>query len=154
MGGSGYSHPMSSPIARRQAVAGTAAVCLGSPLLAACGGSDSTTGTDPAGSGGDASSSGGDGSLASTADVPVGGCFVVSGAKVVLTQPAEGEFKAFDSTCPHQGCAVSNGTDGVIPCKCHGSEFSLEDGSVVGGPAPRGLEPVEISVEGDQISRA
>lgn len=134
---------MTSPIARRQAVAGTAAVCLGSPLLAACGGSDpEPVAVDPGES------------LASTADVPVGGCFVVSAARVVLTQPAEGEFKAYDSTCPHQGCAVSNGSDGVIPCKCHGSEFSLEDGSVLGGPASRGLDPVEIAVEGDQISRA
>jgi Rieske Fe-S protein len=154
---------MGNPIARRRAITGTAAVCVCSPLLAACGGNEDSTATDPAspsgnGAGspsqGEGSSADGGTVLVSTGDVPVNGCFVVSAAKVVVTQPAEGEFKAFSATCTHQGCAVSDGSDGVIPCKCHGSQFSLEDGSVLEGPANRALDPVEITVEGDQISLA
>jgi Rieske Fe-S protein len=86
--------------------------------------------------------------------VPVGGCFVVAAAKVVLTQPDAGDFKAFSAICTHQGCTVSDGSDGVIPCTCHGSQFSLADGSVVQGPATRPLDEVDIAVEGDSISLA
>ena len=75
-------------------------------------------------------------------------------AKVVVTQPTEGDFKAFSAVCTHQGCAVKSSTDGNIPCPCHGSTFSLEDGSVITGPATTGLEAVEIAVDGDAISRA
>lgn len=94
------------------------------------------------------------GPLATTAEVPVGGCFVVDGSKVVLSQPEQGTFKCFSSICTHQGCTVSSSTDGTIPCHCHGSQFSLEDGSVVQGPATTGLAAVDISVDGESISLA
>lgn len=146
-------------IDRRRALTGTAAVAVGVPVLAACGGEDSTA-TDPAGSGGETSPSadpqpgGGGEALASTSDVPVGGCFVVAAAKVVVTQPTEGDFKAFSAVCTHQGCAVESSTDGEIPCPCHGSRFSLEDGAPVSGPAPSPLSAVEITVDGDSITLA
>ncbi len=151
-------------IDRRRALTGSAAIAVGIPVLAACG-SDDTVATDPAGSGGDAPTgeqTGGQGAqgtgggepLASAADVPVGGCFVVTGAKVVLTQPTEGDFKAFSATCTHQGCVLESSTEGAIPCPCHHSRFSLEDGSPMSGPATVPLEPVEISVDGDSITRA
>ncbi|WP_210443299.1 Rieske (2Fe-2S) protein [Nocardioides sp. SYSU D00065] len=150
-------------INRRRALSGTAAIVVGVPVLAACG-SDDTTATDPATSGDattDPSASadaGGEGSgaatLARAADVPVGGCFVVAAAKVVVTQPTEGDFKAFSAICTHLGCAVESSTDGVIPCPCHASEFSLEDGSPLSGPATAPLEAVQITVDGDSISRA
>ena len=154
-------------IDRRRALAGSAAIAVGLPVLAACG-SDDTVATDPAGSGGDEPATeqsgdpgseqtgggGGGEALASAADVPVGGCFVVAGAKVVLTQPTEGDFKAFSATCTHQGCVLESSTEGEIPCPCHDSRFSLEDGSPLSGPASVPLEPVEITVDGDSISRA
>ena len=146
-------------INRRRALTGTAAVAVGVPVLAACGGDDSTA-TDPGASGGEASPSedpqpgGGGEALASTSDVPVGGCFVVAAAKVVVTQPTEGDFKAFSAVCTHQGCAVESSTDGEIPCPCHGSRFSLEDGAPVSGPASSPLSAVEITVDGDSITLA
>ncbi len=85
--------------------------------------------------------------------MPVGGCFVVSAAKIVLTQPTEGDFKAFTAVCTHQGCLVETSTDGEIPCPCHGSRFSLDDGSPQSGPATAALAPVEITVDGDSIRR-
>lgn len=147
---------------RRRALTGTAAVAAGVPLLAACGGSDddATTATDsssPSESPSESSSesSGGSASaLATAADVPVGGCFVASAAKVVVTQPTEGDFKAFSAVCTHQGCLVESSSDGQIPCPCHGSAFSLEDGSVITGPATSGLAAVEITVDGDSITQA
>lgn len=151
-------------INRRRALSGSAAIALGVPVLAACGDDSDAKAVDPATSSSpdeeasspsEAETSAGGGEvLASTADVPVGGCFVVAAAKVVVTQPTEGDFKAFSAVCTHQGCAVESSSDGEIPCPCHGSRFSLEDGSAVSGPATAGLAPVEITVDGDSISQA
>ena len=44
--------------------------------------------------------------------------------------------------------------DGIIQCPCHGSQFSVEDGSVQGGPAPAPLEEIPITVEGSTITLA
>jgi len=71
-----------------------------------------------------------------------------------VTQPQAGEVKAFSATCTHQGCMVRTVADGVIHCPCHNSEFSVADGSVQGGPAPKPLPAVEITVNGDSITLA
>ncbi len=141
---------------RRRALSGSAAVAIGVPLLAACGDDSGSTATDPGSSSSpsDGGAAGGGAALASTSDVPVGGCFVVAGAKVVLTQPTEGDFKAFSAVCTHQGCVVESSTEGDIPCPCHGSKFSLDDGSPQSGPASAALAPVEITVDGDSITQA
>jgi Rieske Fe-S protein len=149
---------------RRRALSGTAAIAVGVPVLAACGSNDSTA-SAPAGSetsepsseptsDGTETKGGGGEALASAADVPVGGCLVVTGAKVVVTQPSEGDFKAFSAVCTHQGCLVETSSDGEIPCPCHASRFSLADGSPTSGPATAALAPVEITVDGDSILRA
>ncbi|TDE07414.1 Rieske (2Fe-2S) protein [Jiangella asiatica] len=89
--------------------------------------------------------------LTTTAEVPVGGGVILDGAGVVVTQPATGQFVAFSSTCTHQGCAVTEVADGLITCTCHGSQYSVADGSVQQGPAEQPLEPVAIVVQGDEI---
>ena len=151
-------------INRRRALSGSAAVAVGVPLLAACGDDSTSSATDSSSSSpSDESSSpsedsgsagGGGAALASTSDVPVGGCFVVAASKIVLTQPTEGDFKAFTAVCTHQGCLVESSTEGDIPCPCHGSKFSLDDGSPQSGPASAPLEAVEITVDGDSITQA
>ena len=151
-------------INRRRALSGTAAIAVGVPVLAACGSDGTDSASDPATSGSsdptsdptssESSGSGGAEALASAADVPVGGCFVVSAAKVVVTQPTEGDFKAFSAVCTHQGCLVETSSEGTIPCPCHSSMFSLEDGSPISGPASAPLESVAITVDGDSITRA
>ena len=138
-------------------------MAVGVPLLAACGDDSTSTATDSSSSSPsdeaspseDSGSAGGGGAaLASTTDVPVGGCFVVAASKIVLTQPTEGDFKAFTAVCTHQGCLVESSTEGDIPCPCHGSKFSLDDGSPQSGPASAALEAVEITVDGDSITQA
>lgn len=94
------------------------------------------------------------GALASTADIPVGGGAVFADQKVVVVQPTEGEFKAYSALCTHQGCPVDSVADGSIACPCHGSKFSVADGSVQGGPATTPLGEVAIKVEGDEITLA
>jgi Rieske Fe-S protein len=74
--------------------------------------------------------------------------------KVVVTQPSEGELKVFTAFCTQLGCIVSSVQAGGIRCECHGSAFSIEDGSAVNPPATVGLDEVEITVEGDEISIA
>jgi Rieske Fe-S protein len=89
--------------------------------------------------------------LVSTSAVPVGGGVVFAEQDVVVTQPVAGEFHAFSATCTHQGCAVDEIADGTINCPCHGSEFAVEDGSVVAGPAGSPLPERAIRVEGGSI---
>lgn len=84
------------------------------------------------------------------ASVPVGGG-VVAGAYIV-TQPTAGTFKAYSNVCPHQGCAVSIIQGAQVKCPCHGSVFSLADGSRVSGPAPSGLGPAKAAVSGAKIT--
>jgi len=142
----------------RRTVTGLATAGLSLPILAACG-DDADSATDPGGGAGSAGETasdpggggGGADALASTSDIEVGGGTIFGDQQVVVTQPSEGEFKAFSSTCTHQGCQVASVSDGLIHCPCHGSRYSIEDGAVEGGPAPSPLKEVSISVEGDSI---
>ncbi|MFI6422686.1 Rieske (2Fe-2S) protein [Streptomyces sp. NPDC050842] len=92
--------------------------------------------------------------LATTSEIPVGGGTVFTEAKVVVTQPTAGEFKAFSAVCTHQGCLVNKVADGTIDCPCHGSKYRIADGSVVAGPAPRPLPAKQINVSGESITLA
>jgi len=141
---------------RRTILRGATVGGLALPLLAACGGGDEAS----SGSSGDASSSasaggGSDssgGTSVSAADVPVGGGTILKDQKVVVTQPAKGDFKAFTAVCTHKGCTVAKVEDGLIMCPCHGSRFSIEDGSRKAGPAQAALASKKVTVAGDQIS--
>lgn len=98
--------------------------------------------------------------LVATGDVEVGGGVILSDQNVVVTRPEEDQWRAFSATCTHQGCLVSEIRGDVIFCNCHGSEYSIQDGSVVkeaSGVEPGtqdGLPPVEIEVDGDRVVRA
>lgn len=81
-----------------------------------------------------------------SADVPVGSGVIFEDAKVVVTQPTEGAFKAFTAVCTHQGCLVSKVEKTQILCNCHGSVFSIADGSVISGPAPTPLAEEKLTV--------
>lgn len=128
-------------ISRRTAVAGAGLAALAGGALTACatGGEQTETPAGP---------------LATTGEIPVGGGKVFAEQKVVVTQPAAGEFKAFSAVCTHQGCTVRDVTGGVIKCPCHQSTFAVADGAVQGGPATQPLPEKPIKVEGDQISLA
>ena len=72
----------------------------------------------------------------------------------MITQPRAGSFDAFTAGCTHQGCLVATVSAGTINCPCHGSKFSIANGSVVNGPAPSPLAPVSIEVQGTSIVQA
>ncbi len=138
-------HPISgSDLTRRGMIRGVAVGGLALPLLAACGDDGDTATTPPSPSASEPVS-------VPVADVPVGGGTILADDLLVVTQPTEGEFKAFTATCTHQGCPVNAITDGEIVCPCHASHYSIEDGSVISGPAPKALAAFPVSVEGDQV---
>lgn len=151
---------MTPGISRRQALSSAAVAGVGLPLLAACSGDDEPgTATDPGSSssqgtsaGSSSSSGGGSGDvLALTKDIAVGGAVFLESPSVVIAQPAEGDFRAYDRTCTHQQCPVTDIQDGKIHCRCHNSLFSMTDGSPVGGPAPSPLTEFPIKVKGGAI---
>ncbi|WTW94333.1 Rieske (2Fe-2S) protein [Streptomycetaceae bacterium NBC_01309] len=85
-------------------------------------------------------------------DISVGAGKVFEDSRVVVTQPAKGVYKAFDARCPHQGCLVKKVEQGVINCPCHGSQFDVNDGSVVRGPANTALPELPAKVvDGDIV---
>lgn len=58
---------------------------------------------------------------------------------------------AFYWKCTHLGCTVPWAqAEGKFHCPCHGSIFDRR-GLVVGGPAPRPLDIMEIKIEGDNV---
>jgi Rieske Fe-S protein len=89
--------------------------------------------------------------LGMASEIPVGGGKVFTAAKVVVTQPAKGEFKAFSAVCTHVGCLCNQVADGTINCPCHGSKFKITDGSVVTGPAPTALPAAAVTVTDGQV---
>jgi Rieske Fe-S protein len=89
--------------------------------------------------------------LATTSEIPVGSGMIFTAQKVVVTQPASGEFKAFSAVCTHMGCIVSKIANGTIDCPCHGSQYSIKSGAVVAGPAPAPLPAQAIKVSGSDI---
>ena len=143
---------------RRALLACAGAACAA--VLAGCARYNSSNGiaggqSAPAGSSSaaPASAAGSNGSavLASTTDIPVGGGKILAGPKIVITQPKAGSFKAFTAVCTHLGCTVGSVSGGTINCPCHGSKFSVTNGSVVNGPASSPLAPVSIKVQGTSI---
>jgi Rieske Fe-S protein len=129
-------------------LAGTLAACSsGAPAAAPSG-----AGAGPAASG----QAGGSGNsvLAATSEIPVGEGKVFAAQRVVVTQPAAGEFNAFSAVCTHMQCIVDQVSNGTIDCPCHGSQFSVKDGHVVAGPAPSPLPRASIKVESGKISLA
>jgi nitrite reductase/ring-hydroxylating ferredoxin subunit len=127
------------------------AALAGGVALAGCSTSQPSTSSVDAG-GGAGAPAGTAGSGIPVADVPVGGGTVVPADRVVLTQPTKGTFKAFDVTCPHQGCAVSMVTGDGIICPCHGSVFDIATGDRTSGPAQRGLTPRTVTVSGGLLN--
>lgn len=156
-GGSGQTGPGHEvTISRRYVVGGATTVALGLPLLAACGGSGDAgsgggSGADAGGSGGGGGGGQGSGPLIATADVPVGGGVIDAQRRLVTTQPTKGTFKVFSAVCTHQGCTVAKVVGRTIDCPCHGSQFSVADGSVVNGPASQPLASVKFSVKDGKI---
>lgn len=133
---------------RRSVLQAAGVTALGGAALVACGGSPATSGAPERG----AKATSGAPTSIPVAEVPIGRGAVLPADRVVVTQPVEGTFNAFDATCPHQGCAVSLVTEEGIICPCHGSVFDPASGERRSGPAERGLTPRTVTVSGDELT--
>jgi len=150
-------------LTRRRLVTGAAVGGLSLPLLAACGGGGGSSSTPTAGgtspAGGGATKSGGARAtvLVATAEVPVGEGVILHDQNIVVTQPSKGTFEGFTATCTHAGCPLANVASGTINCTCHGSQFSITDGSNVTGPSGTAagsvpaLGKVAVRVQGSDV---
>jgi Rieske Fe-S protein len=133
---------------RRKVLLGAGAVgaVAAAGALAACGGANvgaSGSNDTPASSAPN---------LAKATEIPVGGGKIFPDQLLVVTQPTSGAFKAFSAVCTHEGCTVNSVSGGLIMCPCHGSEYSIADGSVKRGPAPSPLPSKTVTVTNGEIS--
>lgn len=71
----------------------------------------------------------------------------IEGVPVVVAR-TEGSVSVLVGTCPHMGAPLAEGelTEGCVRCPWHGSEFRLDGGTVVHGPATAPVEPLETSI--------
>jgi nitrite reductase/ring-hydroxylating ferredoxin subunit len=60
-------------------------------------------------------------------------------------------LKAYSAVCTHFACIVMWNLElNQIVCPCHDGFFNVDDGSVISGPPPSGLEPFKIThINGD-----
>jgi Rieske Fe-S protein len=84
--------------------------------------------------------------LGAAREIPVGGGMIFTTARVVVTQPARGQYRAFSAVCTHVGCILNQVTGGTINCPCHGSRFTITGGTVVAGPAPSPLPKKQVKI--------
>lgn len=143
--------PCSCPTRRAVLRSGalTGGALAAAALLSGCSSSDSTASDAP----GDETSSAPEAgaSLGAASEVPVGSAAIFADQQTVVAQPTAGEYVAFSATCTHQGCQVSEVEGAEIVCTCHGSRFSIKDGSVISGPATEPLGGQEVTVKADQL---
>jgi Rieske Fe-S protein len=147
-----YDRPTDSlPISRRTVIINTGLAAATIAGLSSCTNYSTAPASEPpaTASGGP---SGATGPLtAKETDIPVGSGKIFPDAQTVITQPKKGEFKAYSAVCTHQGCLVDTITT-TINCPCHGSKYSITDGSVVNPPAPQPLPAKTIKVDGDTLT--
>lgn len=83
------------------------------------------------------------------AQLPAAGKVAVKDG-AALARDSRGLF-ALSLTCPHLGCRpVFHPDQGRFLCPCHGSAFAA-DGSLLKGPAQRGLGRLMLEKTGDQV---
>lgn len=70
----------------------------------------------------------------------------IPGKNVFVLRDREG-FRALSAVCTHLGCIVSQ-VEWGFTCPCHGSKFDRQ-GNVIGGPAPKPLEWLEVGQSPD-----
>jgi len=86
-------------------------------------------------------------------ELPVGGSEMVKfGRYPAIVINTSNGLKAYSAVCTHFACLVKwNPETGRLECPCHDGYFSPEDGSVLEGPPPAPLLPLETEVVDGQI---
>ena len=78
--------------------------------------------------------------------------FDLKGITIAVANVA-GTFHAFDDTCTHRQCSLAEGDleGSTVICPCHGSEFDVESGEVLRGPASEPVETFEVRLENGNL---
>ena len=87
-------------------------------------------------------------------DVPPGGAKFIQyhGKAAVIVRNKDGSLTALSAVCTHLGCIVQwDAKKGEFICPCHGGQFST-DGKVLGGPPPKPLEQLKVTVANGVIN--
>ncbi len=70
-----------------------------------------------------------------------------SGDPAYVLHVTSNNFVGFNAVCPHAGCTVQPVlSQSVFQCPCHGSQFDLNNGQVISGPASSNLTQLNIVV--------
>jgi 3-phenylpropionate/trans-cinnamate dioxygenase ferredoxin component len=77
---------------------------------------------------------------------------VVDGTFVAIGR-LDGALVAFDETCTHRHCPLTDGVlaEGSITCPCHKSRFDLRTGTPLNGPAVDPIRIRQIKLDGDRL---
>jgi nitrite reductase/ring-hydroxylating ferredoxin subunit len=89
--------------------------------------------------------------LGAASEVPVGGAKLFREKKLVVSCPAQGQYKAFSAQCTHAGCVLDKIVEGEGNCPCHGSRFDVTTGKVLRGPASDPLPAVPVKEENGKL---
>ena len=90
--------------------------------------------------------------LGYVSEIPVGEGKIFAAEKVVVTQPTQGQYKAYSAVCTHLGCILDKVSDGKIYCPCHGAIFSVGNGGAIAGPTKVPLAAEKITVTDGKIT--
>lgn len=83
---------------------------------------------------------------------PGQGTVVSVGSKPAIVINTAAGVKAYSAICTHLGCIVMwDETAANIVCPCHDGRFNPATGTVLSGPPPAPLPPLNAVVEGDEI---
>lgn len=76
----------------------------------------------------------------------------IDGTAVALAN-VDGTLYAFDDTCSHRACPLSDGTleGSRITCPCHRSRFDVRTGGVLNGPATLPIRVRQVVRDGDRV---
>jgi nitrite reductase/ring-hydroxylating ferredoxin subunit len=92
--------------------------------------------------------------IAKASDIPSGelAAFEVEGTQVAIAN-VDGVFYAFDDTCTHKACSLTEGyLEGTtVLCPCHGSLLDITTGAVLAPPAVEPVRSYRVRVEGNAL---
>lgn len=91
--------------------------------------------------------------LAALDELPEGGSLeTLHGDRVIALFRVNGEIRAVDGLCPHQGGPLADGeiSGCVVTCPWHGWQFDLKDGRMLSSKKVK-IQVFETRVEGSDI---
>jgi 3-phenylpropionate/trans-cinnamate dioxygenase ferredoxin component len=76
----------------------------------------------------------------------------VRGTPIAIAN-VDGVYYAFDDTCTHEQCSLSEGelAGTTIACMCHGAEFDVRSGNVLAPPAPTPIRVYPVRINGESL---